>query len=64
MMLSQYHVKDTTWMTLKDRIEAPASIPTDRAQQHKAKKLTSWSLIVQQLLKKYATDQDIAEANS
>ena len=64
MMLFQYYVKDTAWVTLKDRIESPASSPTDRAQQRKAKNLKSWSLIVQRLLKKYATDQDIAEANS
>ena len=51
MMLFQYYVKDTAWKTLKDRIEAPASSPTGRAQQLKAKNLTSWSLVFQRLLK-------------
>ena len=54
MMLFQHYVKETAWKTLKDRIEAPASSPTGRAQQRKAKKLTSWSLIVAKWLL-YAT---------
>ena len=59
-----FFVKETAWKTLKERVEAPASIPTGRAQQRKSKKLTSWILIFQWILKKYPTDQDIAEANS
>ena len=63
-MLFQYYVKDTAWKTLSERIEAPASNPTGRAQQRKEKNLTSRILIFQRLLKKYANDKDIAKANS
>ena len=41
MILLQYYMNDTAGKALKYRIETPASSPTGRAQQRKAKKLTS-----------------------
>ena len=64
MMLFQYYVKESAWNKIKDKIEAPHATPEGRADQRRAKKLTSWSLIVQRLLRKHADNQDIAEANS
>ena len=63
MHLFQFYVKEKAWNTIAGKLEAPAKTAEGRVAQRRAKKLTSWSLVVQRLLKKHADDQIIAEAN-